>query len=967
MAYFGDLYSRLRLPIAEGDKAGLRRAQLGAIHAIAGHFSVRSEAALVSMPTGTGKSAVICAAPFFLRTNRVLIVAPSTLIRNQLYDDFRVLGILKRLGVLAEDVPCPRVAEVKKRLVVTADWEALADFDVVVATPHTIGPDYTGLTPPADLFDLVLVDEAHHSPARTWQSLLDAFPGSRRALFTATPFRQDRKEVRGHIVYHYPLREARKDQVYGPIRFVPLALVAGQEPDATLAVNAERILREDRANGHDHYLMVRTDRIPRAKELEKVYEAATSLRLRLVTGQHSFGRVKQAIDELRKGQLDGIICVDLFGEGFDFPNFKVAAIHAPHRSLGVTLQFIGRFSRSGSGDVGEAKFLAFPEDVRGETAQLFEEDAVWEELVVNLSEGRLQQEQEVRETLGQFSEPVETTFDTETLSLYALTPFCHVKIYRVFGDVDIARPLSFDEPLEVIYRRVSADLNATVVITKETERKRWTSQGDLARIDYDLFVIFYDVDSKLLFINSSRRSRIALYESIAEQLRTGEHAILSAPVVNRVLRGVDGAEFFNVGMKSRSHGGARESYRILTGPGAQRAISPADARSHARGHVYGRGVENGENVTIGLSTASKVWSNRNIQIPLFLRWCRALAKKLTQDSEVRTGSQLDILAPGAEVDRIPGEALAADWGQETYQDPPIIVIDGQETHQLLDGDLVINRTECTVETIRLTAEWDNVAVDLAFSPRSSPMMRVLGMVGAESVQVSQSGEMASLDEYLNEQALYFYLADGSQLSGNVHTPTSDRVATFETDFVEIWQWPALGVDIENECSGATAKGRSIQECLGTELAKLDCVAVFCDHGKGEMADFIAVWDRPEKATVRFYHCKGSSEAEAGARLEDFYEACGQALKCRHWLSDSRMIPQVRYRAAKGRSRFLKGTLADLEHALRRREEEHRYEVVIVQPGLSKKRLSTQLSSLLGVTSEAIYYDLREPLRVIASE
>jgi len=41
------------------------------------------------------------------------------------------------------------------------------------------------------------------------------------------------------------------------------------------------------------------------------------------------------------------------GEGFDLPALKVAAIHDPHKSLAVTLQFVGRFARSGQG-LGDA-------------------------------------------------------------------------------------------------------------------------------------------------------------------------------------------------------------------------------------------------------------------------------------------------------------------------------------------------------------------------------------------------------------------------------------------------------------------------------------------------------------------------------------------------------------------------------------------------------------------------------------
>ncbi|WP_346763412.1 hypothetical protein [Escherichia sp. E4694] len=35
----------------------------------------------------------------------------------------------------------------------------------------------------------------------------------------------------------------------------------------------------------------------------------------------------------------------MLGEGYDLPNLKIAALHDHHKSLAVTLQFIGRFTR----------------------------------------------------------------------------------------------------------------------------------------------------------------------------------------------------------------------------------------------------------------------------------------------------------------------------------------------------------------------------------------------------------------------------------------------------------------------------------------------------------------------------------------------------------------------------------------------------------------------------------------------
>jgi hypothetical protein len=76
----------------------------------------------------------------------------------------------------------------------------------------------------------------------------------------------------------------------------------------------------------------------------------------------------------------------MLGEGFDLPNLKIGAIHSPHKSLAVTLQFIGRFARTGAENIGPAKFLAVPNDIRIETTQLYREEMVWQEIVPNLLE-----------------------------------------------------------------------------------------------------------------------------------------------------------------------------------------------------------------------------------------------------------------------------------------------------------------------------------------------------------------------------------------------------------------------------------------------------------------------------------------------------------------------------------------------------------------------------------------------------
>jgi len=204
MAYFADQYNSFRYPLKEGDGDGFHLAQLGAIHAAAAHFATRRDPAVVTMPTGSGKTAVLIAAAFVLRATRVLIIAPGRLVREQIADEVEKLTTLRAAGAIAADVPAPRVLAVKKRIKTPEGWERMRAYDVVVGTVQSISPEYADVPePPADLFDLVLVDEAHHSPARTWKALLDHFEEAKRILFTATPFRQDQREIQGRFIFTY--------------------------------------------------------------------------------------------------------------------------------------------------------------------------------------------------------------------------------------------------------------------------------------------------------------------------------------------------------------------------------------------------------------------------------------------------------------------------------------------------------------------------------------------------------------------------------------------------------------------------------------------------------------------------------------------------------------------------------------------------------------------------------------------
>lgn len=205
--YFEIHYNAIKYPIDSEKSRGLRNAQLGAIHAISSFFTLnKKDAAIVIMPTGSGKTAVLMLVPYLIRKQRVLVVTPSKMVRGQIAEDFSELRTLCVANVFNTSIKKPKVFELEH--LYTKEYQKdLEKADVIVATP-SCALSLSESDWAKENIDLVEVDEAHHTPAKTWQQILVNLSVATHVLFTATPFRLDRKELSGEIVYDYPLSKA---------------------------------------------------------------------------------------------------------------------------------------------------------------------------------------------------------------------------------------------------------------------------------------------------------------------------------------------------------------------------------------------------------------------------------------------------------------------------------------------------------------------------------------------------------------------------------------------------------------------------------------------------------------------------------------------------------------------------------------------------------------------------------------
>ena len=103
----------------------------------------------------------------------------------------------------------------------------------------------------------------------------------------------------------------------------------------------------------------------------------------------------------------------MLGEGFDLPELKVAALHDIRKSLPVTLQFIGRFTRTKHDEkLGKAAFIANIADLEltGVLEDLYSNDANWNNLISNISSSSVDFEMEYKDFLAGFKNITQASF-----------------------------------------------------------------------------------------------------------------------------------------------------------------------------------------------------------------------------------------------------------------------------------------------------------------------------------------------------------------------------------------------------------------------------------------------------------------------------------------------------------------------------------------------------------------------------
>jgi superfamily II DNA or RNA helicase len=953
---------------------GLRPPQIGGLHAIGAHWSLHQQPATIVMPTGTGKTETMLASLVAYNPGTTLVIVPSHVLREQTAKKFLTLGLLRALENLSPTARNPIVGVITRRPTSKEDLQIFEKCNVLISTMSAIGEgSAVPLIPSiAERVDTLIVDEAHHVAARGWAAFREQFTKSKILQFTATPYRRDGKLVDGKVIYNYPLSAAQNDGYFKKISFLPVYDIDRESGDQTVAAAAVERLRNDLAAGRDHLMMARCSNIDRATTIHGIYtRLAADLAPVLV---HSESRDSAlALNQVKKRSSRIMVCVNMLGEGFDLPQLKVAAVHDTHKSLAVLLQFTGRFTRSSSKSVGEATVIAniADQEVSYALERLYSEDADWNQLLSEYSSEAARAHSELVEFLNA-SKRLDEPSDQETVEVshHLLRPTLSTLIY----EADSFQPKKFFEGLSRlvdVHRVWLHDASNTLYfVTRSEPQIQWTRSRELRDRQWDLFILHYDSTRHLLFLCSSDRS--SLHDKLAASV--GATRIISGDTIFRALGKINRLIFQNIGI--RKHGRRNLSYALYTGADVANALSISETTGAVKSNLSGSGWENGAPTTIGCSHKGRVWSRDVGTVPEFVTWCESVGQKLQDDSIDTTEIIANVLIP-EEINQLPDQMiLSVDWPYEMLRQ-------SEERVTLLRSNQEMPISMFGIEIVRSDIGASEVEFRICSASGevwASPVMSIGGTEGFKvscgtgpSIGIRVGSIESSLEEYLSNYPPMLRFIDLSELDGNLLIkPQSTQEIALPEELFEVWDWEGVDISKESFLKDGVERSDSIQWRAAQAYIQNVFDVIFNDDAPGEAADLVCLKEEADHIRCALVHCKFTKGTNAGERVADVVEVASQAVRSAKWKWKFRdlcrhLVGREKRLCHGAGTRFIVGNVADLNRYVRvSRFKEVRAEIVIVQPGLSRKDHSPDQVAVLAAAHSFLKETIGVDLDVVCS-
>lgn len=346
---------------------------------------------LIVMPTGSGKSGVMALLPFGLSKKRVLIITPGRIIRETVYDSFdsvnnaehtfwyqqKVLDMHSKLPQTYLYDGYDTNIEQEKELTI----QKLTLSDIVITNIHKVvgsknERNLINLVDP-DFFDLVIIDEAHHTAANMWQQSLRYFNNAKVIKLTATPFRSDFLEISTHEldpIFEYELAEAIEDrllkdvvkevEIPGKLQFydkenkeyltlgearkkhgddfISRSVALSETCSKQVIKYTKETLEMKRTSYKNHQVLAIACNDEHAQNVCKWFNDSGFKATYVSTRSLNRNQINQRLNDFSTGLYDVMVSIQLLGEGYDNPNISIISMFRPYKTLTPYAQAIGR-------------------------------------------------------------------------------------------------------------------------------------------------------------------------------------------------------------------------------------------------------------------------------------------------------------------------------------------------------------------------------------------------------------------------------------------------------------------------------------------------------------------------------------------------------------------------------------------------------------------------------------------------
>ena len=219
---------------------------------------------------------------------------------------------------------------------------------------------------------MIVIDEAHHALAKTYKEMWERFPKAKFLGLTATPCRLNGKgftDLFDVLVQSWGVPEFISKERLATYDFVSIKsdsvtqrLIDSlqkrgadgdyQNKEMDMLLNKkpsiEKLYRSLEEYGKDRKGIVYAINISHAQKITKLYQEHGVKAIAIDSKTPATER-QQDIEAFKKGDIQVLVNVDIFSEGFDCPDVEFVQLARPTLSLAKYLQMVGRGLRVAKG------------------------------------------------------------------------------------------------------------------------------------------------------------------------------------------------------------------------------------------------------------------------------------------------------------------------------------------------------------------------------------------------------------------------------------------------------------------------------------------------------------------------------------------------------------------------------------------------------------------------------------------